>query len=223
MLLQPTLPTVRQLRIETAFDCNGVFYHIATAGSQRAYENPHTTCQVHAAMSSVCSLFHLPCQPVQSIMLQGVPEAECAGSAHRVVQWHHPNDQPSCNITEDIPGSWCSVDLGERRSLVVTDYCLRADHGTSTHESAHEGSVKFSPRNWCLQGSLDGAQWVTLRRHDNDSSLTMYSIAAWPVADSTSSWRHFRIYQHGPNSHNTHHLCLTGFEMYGYLTDLFFY
>ena len=210
---------MRQLRMDAAFDTNGVLYHIATAGSQRVYENPHTTSQVHAAMSSVCSLFQLPCGPVQTIMLKGVPEAECAGSAHRVVQWYHPNEQPSCNITEDVPGSWCSVDLGERRSLVVTHYCLRADHGNSADES----SVQFSPRNWCLQGSLDGLQWITLRRHDNDSSLTLYNMGAWPVENSVTGWRHFRIHQHGPNSHNTHHLCLTGLELYGDLTDLFFY
>ena len=115
-----------------------------------------------------------------------------------------------------------AVDLGERRSLVLDHYCLRSD-----------GNEKYKPRTWELQGSNDGQSWQTLRRHEEDDSLSdeSMSIAAWPVDAGGQSFRCFRVLQTGANSfegdvddhgtvdddedENLHHLMLTGIELYG--------
>ena len=44
-----------------------------------------------------------------------------------------------------------------------------------------------------------------------------FSVAAWPV-EHADFFRHFRIYQTGPNSYGgNHYLMCTGIELYGVL------
>ena len=91
------------------------------------------------------------------------------------------------HCTADVPDSSMSVDLGADRSVVPSHYCLR--HG------------KNALRNWELQESNDGAEWSTLKQHQNDKSLADKpgSEAAWPV-ETEQAFRHFRIQQTGPNA-----------------------
>eukprot|EP00662_Eupelagonemidae_sp_cell21_P053158 gene53158-1445_t len=30
----------------------------------------------------------------------------------------------------------------------------------------------YFPRSWEFQGSLDGKEWITIRRHENDTQLS---------------------------------------------------
>ena len=135
---------------------------------------------------------------------------------------HAVDDPYQYNQTRSIAQSWMAVDLGERRSLVLDHYCLRSD-----------GNEKYKPRTWELQGSNDGQSWQTLRRHEEDDSLSdeSMSTAAWPVDAGGQSFRCFRVLQTGANSfegdeddhgtvddaedENLHHLMLTGIELYG--------
>lgn len=173
----------------SAFDTNGVLYHIATDGGTRPYANPHASGKVQASWSSCWN-----------------------GEIKSFVQ--HSHAQPMYCYTKDKPNSWMAVDLGEGRSLLPNYYCLRADlHGTD----------KFKLRNWELQGSDDGAAWVTLRTHANDSALKgSMGTAAWPVEGADRAYRHFRILQTGPNSQGPnssyfHNLICSGIELYGRL------
>merc|ERR1712137_872004 len=101
-----------------------------------------------------------------------------------------------------------SVDLGEGRALYAESYCLRTD------------SYDDALRNWELQASNDTKTWVTLKRHEEDSSLdtTSMSVAAWPLAQDTAAYyRHFRIFQFGPDSTNRNYLSCCGIEFCGKL------
>ena len=110
------------------------------------------------------------------------------------------------NWTDGVADSSMSVDLGADRSVVPSHYCLR------------NSNYYCALRNWELQGSNDGAEWSTLKQHQNDKSFSdeACSVAAWPV-QTEQAFRHFRIQQTGPNSKNHHHLNCTGFELYGEL------
>ena len=112
-----------ECRFESAFDTNGVLYHIGTAGGTEPYANPHVAGRVVAAMSSVGGL---------------------NGSPARFV--HHQHTDSVSNYTIDAPDSWMSVDLGEGRSLLLSHYCLRADRHASPFklrnwvlEGSHDG------------------------------------------------------------------------------------
>jgi E3 ubiquitin-protein ligase HECTD1 len=105
-----------------------------------------------------------------------------------------------------------SVDLGEGRSLVVNYYSLR--HGSSSG----------SWRNWVLEGSNDGSNWIVLMAHTNDDSLPDegFSEAAWKVEGAAQAHRHFRTRMTGANSSGVygggdHSLACAGIELWGRL------
>jgi hypothetical protein len=115
---------------------------------------------------------------------------------------------PSEVWTNDIPCSWISIDLGPYRKITLTYYTLR--HGLNYKAD--------SLRTWDLQGSNDGINWKTLRRHANDRSLNApFAAASWPIQAPTEGYRFFRILQTGHNSSNHNFLALSGFEFYGWL------
>ena len=111
------------------------------------------------------------------------------------------------------------VDL-KTRSLCVDHYCLR--------NTPHSGNAtNYSLLHWELQGSNSApgsdAQWVTLRRHERDSSLPRVGagVYGWAV-NGAASFRRFRVLQTGPNARsrgNSHHLMCSGIELYGVLTE----
>ena len=75
----------------------------------------------------------------------------------------------------------------------------------------------------CLQGSNDGgASWADLRRHISDRTLRMPGqYASWAVGSRAAAvpYRAFRLLLVGPNPEatNPHHVCLSLWELYGYL------
>lgn len=117
------------------------------------------------------------------------------------------------NFTSDESESWMGVDIGPKRRLIPNYYCIRTDQ---------------CPRkmmNWELQAMVGGdmGEWVTLRRHENDTSLEdePHSVAAWPIpVKDDTPYRYFRIFQFGKNSSNTHHLACCGMELYGSFVEL---
>lgn len=115
---------------------------------------------------------------------------------------------PSEAWTADIPSSWISIDLGPYRRLTLNYYTLR--HGLNFKADAL--------RTWDLQGSNDGINWKTIKRHTNDKSLHgQFVVASWPVQNCTDGYRFFRVLQTGHNSSNHNFLALSGFEFYGWL------
>ena len=101
-----------------------------------------------------------------------------------------------------------AVNLGSSKSLIPNYYSLR-----------HGGNSKVDAlRNWTLQASNDGKNWVVLKRHVNDTSLNgPFAIASWPITDCKQNYSYFRVLQIGRNSSYTNFLSLSGIELYGEL------
>ena len=180
-----------QLRFSAPFDTNGALYHIATGGRTRAWANPHDAGLVEAKWSSVTR-----------------------GKESDFVS--HPTPASPSTCTDSVAGSWMEVDL-KTRSLCVDHYCLR-----NTPDSFN--ATNYSLLHWELQGSNSApgsdAQWVTLRRHESDSSLPRVAagVCGWAVSGA-ASFRRFRVLQTGPTIGNCYNLMCSGIELYGVLTE----
>ncbi|EPS65824.1 hypothetical protein M569_08953, partial [Genlisea aurea] len=80
--------------------------------------------------------------------------------------------------------AWWMVDIGDDHQLICNYYTIRQD-----------GSRAFL-RHWSLQGSTDGANWASLRVHENDATMCKSGqYASWPVVGSNAllPFRFFRI------------------------------
>ena len=72
-------------------------------------------------------------------------------------------------------------------------------------------------RNWILQASNDGIRWVTVKKHEEDTSLNEKGAThTWPV-QSRGAYRIWRIKQTGLNSNKHKYLACSGIEFYGQL------
>jgi len=126
--------------------------------------------------------------------------------AHKLVG--RANDGYCC--TDNRKASYMIVDIGENRRLKPLYYCLKNDGLGMYHVL----------RNWELQGKvLEDDEWVTLKRHVADVSLTntAYATAGWKIERSSSVYRYFRIFQYDVNSYGAHNIMCCGIELYGML------
>ncbi|KAI5075302.1 hypothetical protein GOP47_0009378 [Adiantum capillus-veneris] len=110
------------------------------------------------------------------------------------------------------PCSWWKIDLGESHQLMCNHYTLRQD-----------GSVNYV-RSWSLQGSSDDRNWLDLRIHQNEKTLSRAGqFASWPIhsANAHLPFRYFRIILTGPTSSSSRpwNLCICYTELYGYLKN----
>ncbi|KAK0043521.1 E3 ubiquitin-protein ligase HECTD1 isoform X5 [Biomphalaria pfeifferi] len=115
--------------------------------------------------------------------------------------------------TNDDKKAWFAIDLGVW--IIPTCYTLRHARGYG----------KSALRNWEFQMSKDGISWVTLYKHEGDTSLNEPgSTASWPIelhGENQQEWRHVRLHQTGKNaSGQTHYVSLSGFEIYGTVTGV---
>ncbi|GAX79048.1 hypothetical protein CEUSTIGMA_g6488.t1 [Chlamydomonas eustigma] len=123
--------------------------------------------------------------------------------------------------------TWWNVDLGPCHKLILNYYTLR-----------HDASPDF-PRNWVIQGSSEGSEWIDLRRHRSDVSIRKPGQSmSWPVLGPAAStpYQSFRILLEGPTADSTAslsysasssvlpaaaskgwNLCISNMELYGYL------
>ena len=90
--------------------------------------------------------------------------------------------------------------------VVVNRYTLR--HGLN--------ATNQILRSWNLEGSMDGTEWVVLRRHENDTSLNgALATASWDANPDGLAFSHFRIIMTGANFSANHYLMMSGLELYG--------
>ena len=178
------------------FDNEGVLYWIGTSGGTEEYINPSMRClgdsnEVQVILSS-----------------QGTTKS----NGKHFVQHRTPEGQFTNkynNTTSSQENSYMSVNLSSasnRRQVIPHHYCLR--HGFTGH---------YVLRNWELQGSVDGAEWITLKRHKDDSTLTSnFGEGAWSIPNPHGqAFGHFRIFSFGKNSQNSDTLCCSGIELFG--------
>lgn len=176
----------RLFQYSSDWDTRGVIYFFGSANSTQPYQNP-----MHAQRSSVTVSF--------SSIEKGQPAAILDRDPREL--W-----------TQDVPSSWCQVDLGEGRRLKLTAYTLR--HGVVSKQDFI--------RNWSLKASVDGAEFDTIKRHKDDETLNSanFSTATWKVSNTEcpKPYRYFRIVQTGHNSSKHNFLAISGIELYGELT-----
>lgn len=129
------------------------------------------------------------------------------GGVEQFVQ--HTHAAPVFSGTKQDARAWMALDLGRHRRFCPNYYSLRSDR--------HSGANKL--RNWELQGSSDGNQWRTLKKHVADATLgeSSMSTASWNVDAAGCFFRHFRIQSTGVQSSNMKSMMCTGIELYGEL------
>jgi len=133
-------------------------------------------------------------------------------------------------LTEPSQRAQFAIDLGPSARMYVTHYALLTcmDPRLATE----------SPRSWRLDASLDAKQWIPLRVHEYDATLTEANqLAVWRVLELAEepdqahhksierslkncyakSFRYFRIIQTGPNANDHWSLALAGIELFGTL------
>ena len=113
--------------------------------------------------------------------------------------------------TSNQANAWMSVSLNGKRVIPV-GYVVSADASSRNNHFL---------RSWCLDGSLDGMTWTTLRTHTNDATLSQANLSGyWSLDGVRSAFSYFRIMQIYPNSAGTYELVASSFEIYGELFDL---
>jgi hypothetical protein len=85
-----------------------------------------------------------------------------------------------------------------------THYSIRAEAGRDSH-----------PRNWVLEGSLDGETWTELDRKTDDSQITRRLMIVDFKVSNPEKVRMIRFRQTDRNHLNSYYLALTAVEFYG--------
>ena len=112
----------------------------------------------------------------------GTSPTDVASDAFNRTNFAGPSRNPN---TGEWEGGWWRVDLGPNKSLRCDYYAARRN-----------GELEGQPRCWVLEGSADGTNWWTLRRHSGDDALATPGVwGAWPVPPPGSgrSCRYLRV------------------------------
>ena len=87
-------------------------------------------------------------------------------------------------VSEPEEAAWFSIDFGKQLKIKPTAYTLR--HYTSWDTEAL--------RNWNLEASNDGNEWIVIKKHENDESLHKRGQAhTWTIEECNQYYRIFRI------------------------------
>lgn len=115
-------------------------------------------------------------------------------------------------VTQNKPNSFFIIDF-QSFSIIPTAYTIR--HYLSWNVEAL--------RSWVFEGSTNKRDWVVLKKHINDTTISVigqpYTIKLTEINPS-QAFRYFCIRMTGPNSNNHNYLALSGFEIYGKLLRL---
>eukprot|EP01095_Lingulamoeba_sp_RSL-Kostka_P013509 TRINITY_DN5622_c1_g1_i2.p1 TRINITY_DN5622_c1_g1~~TRINITY_DN5622_c1_g1_i2.p1 ORF type:complete len:489 (+),score=134.71 TRINITY_DN5622_c1_g1_i2:132-1598(+) len=221
--LKPRAKFGKQFEYKYDFDENGILFWIATKGKKSPWQNPHLKKLIKVTAPS-------------NNIIKGHPSELVSRN-------------PSELWTGDVPASWFAIDLGESRTIIPTHYRLyslvslvaknviifkNVFHKINffilklrfyffiikalRHGANYKGD---SLRNWDLQGSNDGINWVVLKRHTNDASLKngKFATQTWKIEKADTDFRYLRILQTGHNSSSHNFLVLSGIEFYGDLYE----
>ena len=140
------------------------------------------------------------------------------------------SDRLSFFCTRNLTNQWISVDFLDN-VILPRAYSI---------VSFHPILSGYYPRDWVLEGSMDGMGWTTLIKHSGDTSLGKLSpVATWKIGDeeelkaarsgkrvqkdlmvpaegvTLGYYRVFRIRQTGPNSFGSGELQVSSIEIFG--------
>jgi hypothetical protein len=128
------------------------------------------------------------------------------GDCYAVANYEVPTDW----LTQEVPNSWLRFDF-RTRLVAVSSYSMKS---------------RFNgwgiPRNGVLEGRNEDTDWVVIDRHDNDD--TIQGVVAshnfkCPASSDFNMFRFIQLRQTGLNSHDSHHLTMCHFELFGLLAD----
>eukprot|EP01084_Bolivina_argentea_P046175 85012_1 len=121
-------------------------------------------------------------------------------------------------------GSWIAIDFTQNIKIKPTDYTLR-----------HANVPTYYLRNWNLEASNDGINWILITQHENEEALSKSGDSkTFKIPECNTFYSQFRIKSTGKNSgtpfiikntgknsgdHKDAILC-SGFEIYGSLEGL---
>jgi len=123
--------------------------------------------------------------------------------------------------TQIVGDPWLSIELPRWLWVVPSHYSLAAATPAPQYPPRAVGEEIAAvgyPRNWRIDGSADGSEWLLLRRHVYDSSLSLSSVShTWPldVRLLQGPVRFIRLVAEGPDSSGGLAFAATGFDLYG--------
>jgi hypothetical protein len=143
-------------------DETGLFYWLGTGGGEHAWRNPVASRAVKLTKG-------------------GRPDWDYGGPEGARLFDKTNGDRVQLYETQaGAADQWLQVELmQEDRLFIPTHYKLRAsDRGD------------LAPRDWELQGSVDGDAWTVLRKHAGDTSLAARACKTWELT-ATGAFRFF--------------------------------
>jgi len=79
----------------------------------------------------------------------------------------------------------------------------------------------YHPRNWILEGSMDGKVWTTLSNHQNEARVTgLNQIYKWKLSPNVDYFSFFRFRPTGKDSDGKDYLIFQNVEFYGMLIGI---
>jgi hypothetical protein len=106
--------------------------------------------------------------------------------------------------TKNVPNSWICYDLKGKR-MRVSHYSLRSRGDCNG----------YHPKNWTLEGSMDGENWIELdRRHDCGELVGLNRSATFSVSKGEFV-QQIRLRQHGKDSNEANYLTVSAIELFG--------
>ena len=114
-----------------------------------------------------------------------------------------------CSRSSSKENAWIIIDFGRDKNIKPTYYTLR-------HWTINQWYIK----NWNLMGSVDGKKWVLIKKHSywfSPFKKPKQSLT-FRIEGCDDYYQMFKIQMTSTNSGDTWRICVTGFEVYGYLT-----
>ncbi|OHT05566.1 hypothetical protein TRFO_26633 [Tritrichomonas foetus] len=117
--------------------------------------------------------------------------------------------------SQNEDNSWISFDFKERK-VKLTHYKLRSGRKTG---SGFGNNDKFGDKikNWVLECSNDGKEWINLDTKTNYSSG--WSMVSTNEVTCEDFYRFFRLRNTGLNSNNNYSLVISCIDFYGYILN----
>jgi hypothetical protein len=114
--------------------------------------------------------------------------------------------------TADQPNSWIQYTFKTVR-VRPTHYSIR---------SYFNGGVGFSnPKNWIIEGSTDGIEWVEIDHRENSTELNARNVtASFKIAGELEGWTMLRMRMIGRDHAGHNILRVSGIEYFGYITRI---
>lgn len=121
------------------------------------------------------------------------------------------SNQPEVFQTENRANQWIAFEFNEMK-MKVTSYTL---------QSYYNGKPNFAnPKNWILEGSDNGRDWIEMDRHEECPDLNNKNVIKnYKIKGDFKEFKYIRVKQIGKNWANMDQLTLSKVELFGELYE----